>query len=67
LYSNEPEPPELIHESAHARSSGADHFGKRLLAYPSNDRLRLAILAEIRKQEEHPCQALLARIEELVG
>ena len=39
---------------------------ERLLADLRYDRLRLSLLAEIRHQQEHPRQTLLARIEKLI-
>jgi|HubBroStandDraft_6_1064221.scaffolds.fasta_scaffold87836_2 hypothetical protein len=41
---------EIVHEEAHPRSSGSDHFRQRCLADVSRDRHRTAFLAEIRQK-----------------
>src|SRR6267378_6143791 len=58
--------PEPIHEVAHPRTRRADHRGQRILADLRDDALRSRLLAEVRKQQEKPGQALLAGVEELV-
>src|ERR1043166_1778372 len=57
---DEAELAKLVHEHAYAGPRGSDHLGKRLLAYLPDDRLRLTLLTEVRHQEEHPRQTLLA-------
>ena len=57
---------EFVHEEAHARSGRADHLRERLLAKLSDDRLRLAVLAEICKKKQKAGEALFARIKQLV-
>jgi hypothetical protein len=57
---------EFVHEKAHPRSGRADHLRQRFLTDLSDDRLRLAFLAEICKQKEKPGEALFARIEQLI-
>src|SRR5580692_3775588 len=57
---------ELVHEEAHARSRGSDHLREGFLAEFSDDRLRRALLTEIGEQKEQACEALLARIEQLI-
>ena len=47
---DESELSEAVHEEADAGPGGADHFGERLLADLGNNRLRLVIFAEMRKQ-----------------
>lgn len=42
--------PKSIHKKTHAGSGCANHFSQHLLAYLWNHRLRLAFLAELRKQ-----------------
>ena len=48
------------------RGSGDDHLRQRLLSDVRDDRFRLAFLAEIDQQQQHPCQAFLALVEKLV-
>jgi len=43
-----------------------DHLRQRLLSDVRDDRFRLAFLAEIDQQQQHPCQAFLALVEKLV-
>src|SRR5476649_343253 len=63
---DEAELPELVHEMADPGPRRADDLGQGLLADRRGDRLRAAILAEARQDEQRACQALLARVEELV-
>jgi hypothetical protein len=63
---DEAQSPELVHEVADPGPRRADDLGQRRLADRRRDRLRPAVLAEIRQQQEGSCQPLLARIEELV-
>jgi hypothetical protein len=56
----------FVHEKADARSGRADHLRQRFLAEFSHDRLRPAVLAEIRQEKEKPGEALFARIEQLI-
>ena len=53
---NEAQPPKLIHEKPDARPSGADHLCERLLVDLGDDGLRFSFFAEIRQQQEEPCQ-----------
>jgi hypothetical protein len=53
---------EFVHEKAYARSGRADHLRQCFLTKLSDDRLRLALLAEICKEKEQPGEALFARI-----
>src|SRR5258708_33963376 len=59
--------PELVHEGVHARPGRADDLRQRLLADLRRDWLRCAVLAEVSEQEKRAGQALLARIEQLIG
>ena len=56
----------FVHESTDARSRRADHLCKCLLADFRQDWFGFAFLPKIREKQEGPCQALLARIEQLV-
>ena len=56
----------FVHEKADAGPRRADHLRERLLADFCNDRLRLALLAKIRQQQEQPGKPLLTRIEQLI-
>ena len=58
--------PEFVHEMAHARTRRADHFSECLLADFRDDSLGFSLLAKIGQYQESPCQALLARIEQLI-
>jgi hypothetical protein len=58
---------EFIHEEAHPRSGRADHLGKHFLAVLSDNPLRPTVLAEICKKKEKACEALFARIEQLIN
>ena len=49
-----------------ARPGRADHLGQGFLADVGNDRLRAALLAEIRQKKQKPRQPLFAGIEPLV-
>jgi hypothetical protein len=49
---NEAQLSEFVHEKIHARSSGANHLGKRLLIDLHCDRLRRFLVAEICEQEK---------------
>jgi hypothetical protein len=51
---------ESVHEKAHARSGRADHLRQCFLTKISHNRLRLAFLAEICKQQEKPGKTLFA-------
>jgi hypothetical protein len=53
----------FVHEQAHAGSGRSYHFRKRLLAYFGYDRLRFAVLAKVRQQQEQPGETFLTRIE----
>jgi hypothetical protein len=57
---------ELVHEKAYSRSGRADHLRHCFLTDLSHDRLRLALLAEIRKKKEKSGETLFARIEQLI-
>ena len=57
---------ELIREETDAGARGADHLGERFLTDLRNHRLRLAFLAEVRQQEQHPREPLLAGIKEVI-
>ena len=59
--------PELVHEKADTWPRRPDDFRQCLLADLHGDRLGAAFLAEIRQQEQRARQALLARVEEMVG
>jgi len=50
----------------HLRQRLLDHLRQRLLSDVRDDRFRLAFLAEIDQQQQHPCQAFLALVEKLV-
>ena len=56
----------LVHEMADPRSGGADHFGQCFLADIRADPLWLAVLAEIREQQQQPGKSPLALIEQLI-
>jgi len=58
--------PEFVHEDTHARARRADDFSQRLLADWRCDRLRPAVLAEIRQQKKRARQPLFAGVEKLV-
>ena len=58
--------PKFVHEETHARACRADHLRQHLLADFRNDRLWPTFLAKIRQQQKNPCQAFLARIEQLI-
>jgi hydroxyethylthiazole kinase-like uncharacterized protein yjeF len=66
VVTDEAELTEFVHEVAHAGSGGADHLRQCFLADLDLDRLQAAFLAEIRQQQQKPCQPLFARIEQLV-
>jgi len=63
---NETQFTEFVHERAHARPRGPDHFRERRLIYLCFDRLRFAILAKIRHKQQESCEAFFAGIEELI-
>ena len=56
----------LVHERTDARASRANHLGEHLLADLGDNGLRLCLFAEIRQQQQKPCQTLLAGVKELV-
>ena len=58
---------EFIHKKADARSGRADNFRQCLLADVGTDRLRLAILSEIRQQQKRTREPSFARIEKLIN
>src|SRR5882757_4112769 len=58
--------PEFVHELADTGTCRADDLSQCLLADRGGDRLRPAVLTEIRKNEQRTCKALFARVEELV-
>ena len=66
VVADKPELAKLVHEVADPGSRGPDHFRQGCLTDVRTDRLRAALLAEIREQQEQPCKSPLARIEELV-
>lgn len=51
---NESEFAETIHEKAHPRSGGADHFRQRLLAYFGDDQLGSSFFPDAGKQQQCP-------------
>ena len=53
----------LVHEITHTGSGGADHLRQGFLANVRTDRLRTALLPEVREQQQHACKPSLARIE----
>ena len=57
---------EAVHEEVHTRAGGADHLREHFLTDFRDHGLRLAVLAEMREQQENPCQALLAGVKELI-
>jgi len=57
---------EPVHEKAYAGSRRADNVREHFMAELGNHRLRPAFLAELRKDEKKPSQALLAGIEQLI-
>src|SRR5271169_1193401 len=59
--------PKFVHEKTHARSGRADHLGQCLLADFRYDWFWPTFLAKIRQKQKHPCQPLLARIEQLIN
>jgi hypothetical protein len=61
---NKAELAEAIHEEAHARSGGADHFRQSFLRDLRDQRFRFSRLAKLRPQQEDPRQTLFAGIEE---
>lgn len=63
---NKPQFSKLVHESTDARSRRADHFRECLLADLRQDRLGLAFLAKICKQQKGPRQTFFARVEQLI-
>src|SRR6185369_5303325 len=63
---NKAELTELVHEIIYTGARGTDHLCKRLLADLREDGLGSAFLAKIGQQQESTCQALLARIEQLI-
>ena len=63
---DEAEAAEFVHEEIDPRARGADHFRQRFLVDRRGDVLGFVFLAEIRQQQKHPRQPLLAGIEQLV-
>lgn len=63
---DEPELSEFIEEEADSGSRGSDHFGERFLTDVWDRIVKAGVFAEVRQQQQYPCQPLLARIEELV-
>src|SRR5438105_3746834 len=57
----------FVHEVTHARPCSANQLRERLLADLRDDRFGSTVLAKIRQQEKGSCQALLARIEQLIN
>src|SRR5208337_4757729 len=57
---DEPQFSEAIHEKTHSGPGGANHLSQYLLADLGNHRLRFALLAELREQQQNPRQALFA-------
>ena len=64
---DEAELAESVHEKADSRASGANDASQGFLADLWNDRLGCAFLPEVRQQQKHPCQPLLAGVEQLVN
>ena len=58
--------PELVHEMTDPRAGGTHHLGQVFLIDSGRCRSVSAFLAEVRKQQENPGQALLAEIEESI-
>lgn len=52
VVANEAELAKLVHEMTDARAGGADHLSQRFLTDVWTDRLRVAFLPEVRKQQE---------------
>jgi len=63
---NKAQLPESVHEETDARSRRADHLREGFLADSCQYRLRPTFLAKIRQKQKNPCQAFLARIEQLI-
>src|ERR1035437_7787387 len=57
---------ELVHEEVDSCARGADDLRQHFLAHFGNQRLGFFGLPEVRQQEKHPRQPLLAGVEELV-
>jgi hypothetical protein len=63
---NKAELAKAIHEEAHARPGGADHFGQSFLRDLRDQRFRFSRLAKLRQQQEDPRQTLFAGVEKLI-
>ena len=63
VIANEAELAKLVHEKADARTRGANHFCKSLLADVGHDGLWSAFFGKIRQKQEKAREPLLARIE----
>ncbi len=57
---------EFIHEETDARSRCPDHLCESFLADLDIDRLRAALLGEMREKQKKASQSAFARIEQLV-
>src|SRR5580692_10518282 len=63
---NKAELAEAIHEEAHPRSGGADHFCQSFLRDLWDQRLLFSRVAKLRHQQQNPGQTLFARVEKLI-
>jgi len=58
--------PELVHEEADPRTSGADHFRQQFLSDLGDHHLGLTVLLKVDPQQQRPREPFLAGVEELV-
>src|SRR5450631_1414974 len=63
---NEAQFSKFVHEKTHSGPRRSDHLRKRLLADFRDHRLRLAVFAKVRQQQEQPGKPFLTRIEQLI-
>jgi hypothetical protein len=63
---NEAQFSKFVHENTHTGPGRSDHLRKRLLADFGDYRLRLAVFAKVRQQQEQTSKTLFARIEQLI-
>ena len=67
VVADEPQFAKFVHEMAHARASGPDHFRKRFLADIYADGLRPAVFSKMREKKQKAGKPLFAGIEQLVN
>ena len=63
---NEAELAKAIHEEAHTRPGGANHFRQSFLRDLRDQRFCFSRLAKLRQQQEDPRQTLFAGVEKLI-